>query len=64
MIIILFIIILNTVQFFENGDLELILHIDFVFLAFLVFVSLIHFLIHKMVKKDLKKKFEEIFEIN
>ncbi len=64
MIIILFIIIVNTVQFFENGDLELILHIDFIFLAFLVFVSLIHFLIHKMVKKDLKKKFEEIFEIN
>ena len=61
---ILFIIIVNTVQFFENADLNLIAGTDFIFLIFFSFISLVHFLITRKVKKDLKKKFEEIFEIN
>lgn len=64
MIMIFFIIIVNTIQFFENRDIELILRIDFIFLAFLVFVSLVHFIIHRMIRRDLKNKFEEIFEID
>lgn len=64
MIMIFFIIIVNTIQFFENRDLELILRIDFIFLAFLVFVSFVHFIIHRMIRRDLKNKFEEIFEID
>ena len=63
MIMVLFIIIVNTVQFFENADLNLIAGIDFIFLIFFSFISLVHFLITRTVKKDLKKKFEEIFEI-
>ena len=61
---ILFIIIVNSVQFFENADLNLIAGIDFIFLIFFGFIFLVHFLITRKVKKDLKKKFEEIFEIN
>ena len=61
---ILFIVIVNTVQFFENADLNLIAGIDFIFLIFFGFIFLVHFLITRKVKKDLKKKFEEIFEIN
>jgi hypothetical protein len=61
---VLFIIIVNTVQFFENADLNLIAGTDFIFLIFFSFISLVHFLITRKVKKDLKKKFEEIFEIN
>ena len=63
MIMVLLIIIVNTVQFFENADLNLIAGIDFIFLIFFSFISLVHFLITRTVKKDLKKKFEEIFEI-
>lgn len=63
MIMVLFIIIVNTVQFFENADLNLIAGIDFIFLIFFSFIFLVHFLITRSVKKDLKKKFEEIFEI-
>ncbi len=61
---ILFIIIVNILQFFENVDLNLIAGIDFIFLIFFSFISFVHFLITRAVKKDLKKKFEEIFEIN
>lgn len=64
MIIVLFIIIVNTVQFFENADLNLIARTDLIILIFFTFISLVHFLITRTVKKDLKKKFEEIFEIN
>ena len=63
MIMVLLIIIVNTVQFFENADLNLIAGIDFIFLIFFSFIFLVHFLITRSVKKDLKKKFEEIFEI-
>lgn len=60
---VLLIIIVNTVQFFENADLNLIAGIDFIFLIFFSLIFLVHFLITRSVKKDLKKKFEEIFEI-
>ena len=63
MIIVLLIIIVNTLQFFENADLNLIAGIDIIFLIFFSFIFLVHFLITRSVKKDLKKKFEEIFEI-
>ena len=63
MAMVLFIIIVNTLQFFENADLNLIAGIDFIILIFFSFISFVHFLIIRTVKKDLKKKFEEIFEI-
>lgn len=64
MIMLLFVFIVNIVQFSENAHLNLIIGTDFIILIFFSFISLVHFLITRTIKKDLKKKFEEIFEIN
>lgn len=55
-VIVLFIIIVNTVQFFENADLNLIAGIDFIFLIFFQFYFFGTFFNHKKSKKRFKKE--------